>query len=89
MAKYIINSKQIDKVTVLRKRVLLTPAVCDICGFDLCEANKLKPYAEMSPAEQKAAREAIDEHKSRFHAPATAQIVEEDQLPKAWLGDDE
>ena len=38
--RFIIYAQQIDKYNILRKRVLLTPAVCDQCGLDLAKDRK-------------------------------------------------
>lgn len=84
--RFIIYAKQIDKFNLKRSRVELTAAVCDVCGFDLGAHNKLGPWDEMEPETQGAVRKAIAKHKQEFHTKADNLIVDEDQLPKEYLG---
>ena len=84
--RFIVNTKQIDKFNIRRTRVELTPAVCDVCGFDIGNHNKLGNWNEMEPATQEAVKRAVKKHQEEFHSKADALIVEEDQLPKTFLG---
>lgn len=84
--RFITFSKQIDKFNIIRKRVELTPAVCDVCGFDLGHHNNLGPFSEMDQQTQAAVKKAIQKHKDEFHNKADALIVNEDELPTQYLG---
>ena len=84
--RFITKETVIDKYNVARTRVLLTPAVCDKCGFDVAARNGLGEYASMDPALQAQVKAAIDEHKSIVHTIATDLIVDEDEVPTEWLG---
>lgn len=84
--RFITKETIIDKFNVKRTRVLLTPAVCDKCGFDVAVRNGLGDYANMTPALQAQVKAAIDEHKSIVHTIATDLIVNEDEVPTEWLG---
>lgn len=84
--RFITYAKQIDKYNIKRCRVELTPAVCDVCGFDLGSHNNLGSFAEMEPATREAVQKAIKKHKEEFHSRADALIVDEDQMPKSYLG---
>jgi predicted Zn-ribbon and HTH transcriptional regulator len=84
--KYITKETVIDKFNVKRTRILLTPAVCEKCGFDVAARNGLGEYENMSPELQQQVKAAIDEHKSIVHTIATDLIVDEDEVPTEWLG---
>ena len=84
--RYILKEKRIDKFNVKKSRVLLTPAVCDICALDLMENNKLKGNYEALPEEMKIKLKlAVAEHKKAAHDASTMKIITEDQLPIAYL----
>ena len=85
-ALYIIKETIIDKYSVKRERVKITPAVCDKCGFDVSARNGLGHYDDMSPVLQEQVRGAIAEHKSMVHTIAQDLIVKESELPTKWLG---
>jgi predicted Zn-ribbon and HTH transcriptional regulator len=84
--RFITKETTIDKYNVKRTRVLLTPAVCDKCGFDVAARNGLGEYEHMTPELQAQVRAAIDEHKGIVHTIATDLIVDEDEIPTEWLG---
>lgn len=84
--KYIITTKTIDSKCNVRKRIPFTPAVCEICGFDVCEANNLPDYYDMNAATQDRVREALKEHKIAAHSQATKKLIDEEELPEGWLG---
>jgi hypothetical protein len=83
--RFITYQKQIDRFNIKRSRVELTPAVCEVCGFDIGAHNGLGPYAEMEADTKSAVRSAVEKHKKEFHNKADNLIVEEDQLPKQFL----
>lgn len=84
---FIINEKKIDKFTIKRTRIVLTPAVCEVCGLDLIEnIGGETQYDEMTNGEQEKVREAVQKHKELLHAPASKLIVTRDQVPTSYLG---
>lgn len=91
--KYIINSRQIDTHTIKRMRVKVTPAVCDVCGFDVAklayEQNKLATpiFSDLTPEIQTVLQQAVLKHKQVAHTAADNLIVSESQLKKTkrWL----
>lgn len=91
--RFIINSRQIDTHTIKRTRVKITPAVCDICGFDVAklayEQNKLATpnYDELTLEIQSVLQQATLKHKQLAHTVADNLIVSASQLKKAkkWL----
>lgn len=91
--KYIINAKQIDTHTIKRTRIKITPAVCDVCGFDVAklayEQNKLASsnFSELTPEIQSVLQQAVLKHKQVVHTAADNLIVSSSQLKKTkrWL----
>lgn len=69
--RYIIKSIRIpgDQYNVRRIRVELTPAMCEICGADLAEINKLGRWEDLTETHQKGLRDALRVHKKTLHSP--------------------
>jgi hypothetical protein len=84
--QFIVKEFQVDKFNVIRRRVELTPAVCDVCGFDVTERNNLGDYDSMPETVRAQVVEAIAEHKRLVHSPAEKLIINEDEVPTEWLG---
>jgi len=80
-----------DKFTVVRKRVKLTPAVCDECGRDMCEINhragqlSSAEYDALSPEEQRLVRVALEKHKERFHTDSSGRVIKATDAPTSFL----
>lgn len=84
--RFIITEKHIDKKSIKRNRTLMTPAVCDECGLDLVALNKLRKYDELTEVEQVKLKAAVQEHKRAAHDKSSAKIINEEDLPIAYLG---
>lgn len=56
-----------DPFTVVRRRVPLTPGVCNECGWDACAKWGLGEYETLPDAEKRRVREGVVKHKSIFH----------------------
>lgn len=84
--RYIIKSHKVDKFNTVRRRVELTPAICDMCGFDIAETNNLGDYYSMSETMQEQVKRGIEEHKKAYHSAHQKLIVDEDEKPTEWLG---
>lgn len=83
--RFIIRSWIIDKFTTKRKRIELTPSVCDVCAFDVAE--KLHGNWHHVPDNKKAdILLALAEHKREAHPVKEDLIVFEDEIAKEWLG---
>jgi hypothetical protein len=82
--KFVLKEKKIDLFSVLRTRVLLTPCVCEQCGFDLCEKNGLGEYDDLMPEEQQRVKQAIKKHKE-LHVTSEDRVVAEEDLPVSHL----
>jgi len=78
--KFVLKEKKIDLFSVLRTRILLTPCVCEQCGFDLCEKNGLGEYEDLAAEEQQRVKQAIKKHKE-LHITAEDRVVAEEDLP--------
>ena len=84
---YIINERKVDKFTTLRKRIQLTPAVCEICGMDLIDnSGSDTAYEDMTRDEQAQVRKAVEKHKELVHSPHSKLIINEDEVPTSYLG---
>ena len=82
----IVSRKKVDKFNTICDRIEFTPAVCEICGFDVCGANDLGDYWDMSVERQAKVKEAVVVHKKRAHSQASQNLLYEDDLPEQWLG---
>lgn len=80
-----------DKFTVVRKRVKLTPAVCEECGRDMCEINhragqlSSADYDALTPEEQHLVRVALQKHKERFHTEISSRVITASEAPTSYL----
>lgn len=86
--RYIVRAVVVDKFTIPRKRVLLTPSMCDVhgCNFDIAEKNDYGNWQGVPRRERKALLEALEEHKEKAHNNSEDYIITEDQMPTRWLG---
>lgn len=85
---FIINEKKIDKFNTIRNRIVLTPAVCEICGLDLIDnIGGEVPYNDMTREEKDRVVQAVEKHKELMHTPHSQLIVTEDQIPTSYLGE--
>jgi len=84
--RFIIRSWIIDKFTTKRKRVELTPSVCDVCAFDIA-AEKHGNWDGVPEARKADVLQAVIEHKREMHPIREDLIVDEDDMPQQWLGD--
>jgi len=82
----IVSRKKVDKFNTICTRIEFTPAVCEICGFDVCAVNNLGSYWDMTAERQMKAKDAIVAHKKRAHSQASQNLLYEDDLPEQWLG---
>lgn len=83
--RWIIKPTQIDKFTILRKRVLITGCVCEDCGFDFCERNGFPPWDDLDSGQRAVVKQALVEHR-KLHSVAENQIITEDDPVQNNLG---
>lgn len=81
--QFVLKEKKLDTFTTIRTRVLLTPCVCERCGFDLCEKNGLGEYDGLEVEEKARVKKAMETHKE-FHTTAENRVVDEDDIPTSW-----
>lgn len=86
--RYIIRSTVVDKFTIPRKRVLLTPSMCDThgCGFDVATKNGFIDWYEVPKRERSRILNALAEHKRIAHNNSENYIIDEKDMPVRWLG---
>lgn len=82
----IINQKKVDKYNKICTRIEFTPAVCEICGFDVISTNDLESYWDMEPEMQEKVRDALAKHVEEAHGQSSQHLVYADEMPEAWLG---
>ncbi len=82
--KLVMKEKKLDPFTTLRRRIVLTPCVCEQCGFDLCEKNGLGDYGDLGVEEKARVKQAIKKHKE-LHVVAENQVVLEEDMPTHHL----
>jgi hypothetical protein len=82
--KLVMREKKIDQFTTLRTRHLLTPCVCERCGFDLCETNGLGDYDDLTIEEKARVKQAIKKHKE-LHVVSEDRVINEEDLPTSYL----
>lgn len=82
----IINQKKVDKFNKICTRIEYTPAVCDICGFDVCGANDLGDYWDMEVEMQQKVKKALEKHVTEAHSQSSQNIIYADEAPTKWLG---
>lgn len=83
--RFIIRSWIIDKFTTKRKRIELTPSVCDICAFDVAE-SKHGNWHHVPDINKADVLLALSEHKREAHPVKEDLIVFEDEIATQWLG---
>ena len=83
--RFIIRSWIIDKFTTKRKRIELTPSVCDVCAFDVAEA-KHGNWHHTPDIHKADILLALAEHKREAHPIKEDLIVFEDEIATQWLG---
>lgn len=83
--RFITRSKTIDKYNVKRERIELTPSVCQICAFDVA-AKYFGDWHKAPVTERNNLIAALQKHIEVAHPLSNASIVDEDQIPKRWLG---
>jgi hypothetical protein len=83
--RFIIRSWIIDKFTTKRKRIELTPSVCDVCAFDVAEA-KHGNWHHVPDINKADVLMALTEHKRDQHPVKEDLIVFEDEIATQWLG---
>jgi hypothetical protein len=75
---------------IKRDKVLLTPAMCTVegCSFDVAVKNGYPEGWDTVPERFKdGLLGALNEHRVEAHTVSQAWIIDEDEMPRAWLGE--
>jgi hypothetical protein len=75
---------------IKRDRVLLTPSMCtaDGCSFDVAVRNGYPGGWDTVPERFKdGLLDALAEHRVEAHTVSRAWIIDEDEMPREWLGE--
>jgi hypothetical protein len=82
---FVTYAKRVDKYNTRRVKVEVKPSTCDVCGHDMCSANKWPAYEELTPKQQLQAEQLLKAHKERYHtvdelrhAAAVARVLSEE-----------
>ena len=81
-----IYARRVDKFSIKRTRVLMTPAVCPKCRLDLVALNNLAPWEDLATRTQEELIAGVAEHVFKVHDNTEQDIISEDELPKEYLG---
>lgn len=78
---FIISRRRADDFNEVCRRVLMSDAVCSICGWDLIALNGLAPWDELTKAKQEDLRVAMAMHKQAKHSGADCkQIITKEEM---------
>jgi len=75
---------------IKRDKVLLTDSMCTAegCSFDVATANGYPEGWDTVPERfRDGLLDALAEHRIQAHTVSQAWIIDEDQIPKSWLGE--
>lgn len=86
--QFIIRSTIIDSKNVLRTRSVLTPSMCTRPGCKFDAATRYGGWEYTPESRKEEVRDVLVQHDRVLHNRSEDLIVDEDQLPTEWLGDD-
>lgn len=66
--EYMVIQKQVDRFSVIAKKIKVTPATCRQCGFDVLKHNNVTtPFSELPKTEQLKVKGALSHHMGVAH----------------------
>lgn len=77
----------IDKFTIKRDRVVVTPSVCDVCALDIAVFNGLGSWDKVPEDRRTSIIAALREHKKLVHPTREDLVINRSEMPNRWLGD--
>lgn len=83
--EYVLITQKIDAFTTRTEYVELKPDQCNLCGFSVCEVNKLPPYEFLDPDQRARVDGTLVSHKKKHPATDKPQTVKESELPGTQL----
>ncbi len=81
---YVIRKRRIDPFTVVSERVLVTPSVCTMCGYDAAVAMGAEDWDTLPEANRVRAVSLLEEHKGR-HTMGEVNLLRKKDLPTVSL----
>lgn len=85
--KLIKKEIYIDKFTIKRDRVVVTPSVCDVCALDIAVFNGLGSWDKVPEDRKTSIIAALREHKKLVHPTREDLVINRSEMPNKWLGD--
>jgi predicted nucleic acid binding AN1-type Zn finger protein len=82
--EYVLITTKVDAFTTHTKYVELKPDQCNVCGFSVCEVNKLPAY-EYLDSDQKLRVDGTLESHMRKHPGQKPMTLRESELPGTQL----
>lgn len=83
--EYVLITKKIDAFTTHTEYKKLNPDQCNICGFSVCEVNKLPPYEFLDVDQKSRVDGTLESHMRKHPSTAKPQTVKESELPGSQL----
>jgi hypothetical protein len=77
---YVLIEIPIDEKTILRRRKLLTPAICVECGLDFITKRGLKPWKELRDSTKESILELMEQHKALKHNVGSQKLMTKKQI---------
>lgn len=77
---YVVRHTQVDRFTKIATRVLVTPSVCPVCGYDAAEKMGAEGWDALDDVQKPTAQRLLEKH-SEFHAPGEARLLRKSELP--------
>src|SRR5690348_11403565 len=84
----IIRSIRVDPYTLIRRRELLTPSMCQRpgCNYDAATANQFDGWHSVPESKRDILLEVLQKHIETAHNRSEDLILNEDEVPGQWLG---
>lgn len=84
--RYVVRRRQIDLYNNHNELIEVTPAVCDVCGYDVVVSNpRLPQYSDASDSEKRLIEALVGEHKEKVHTGDRSRAVTESEVSPRWL----
>lgn len=85
---YKITEIKVTSHLIKRKRVEMTPSMCDVpgCQFDSAKANGFPTgYYAVPPSKRQIFATLVDRHKKKYHNRSEEFIIAGKDMPRMWL----
>lgn len=82
---YVRKATQVDTFNTHVEHVPLEEDMCPICGFSVCEVNKLPRYADLDEAQRMRVDGTLESHRAKHIPGERPTTVRESELVKEWV----